>query len=43
MTSRINSFTSQNNPARKQYEDYPHVHTKYLDRIDTIPNHLLCF
>jgi putative transposase len=30
-----------NNPARKQYEDYPHVHTKYLDRIDTIPNHLL--
>jgi putative transposase len=30
-----------NNPARKQYEDYPHVHTKYLDRIDPIPNHLL--
>jgi putative transposase len=30
-----------NNPARKRYEDYPHVHTKYLDRIDTIPNHLL--
>jgi putative transposase len=29
-----------NNPARKQYEDYPHVHTKYFDRIDTIPNHL---
>jgi putative transposase len=30
-----------NNPARKQYEDHPHVHTKYLDRIDAIPNHLL--
>jgi putative transposase len=30
-----------NNPARKQYEDYPHVHTKFLDRIDPIPNHLL--
>jgi len=29
------------NPARKQYGDYPHVHTKYLDRIDSIPNHLL--
>ena len=30
-----------NNPARKQYEDYPHVHTKFTDRIDPIPNHLL--
>jgi putative transposase len=30
-----------NNPARKHYEDYPHVHTKYPYRIDTIPNHLL--
>ncbi len=29
----------ENNPVRKQYEDHPHVHTKYLDRIDTIPNH----
>lgn len=30
-----------NNPTRKQYEDYPHVHTRYTDRIDPIPNHLL--
>jgi putative transposase len=30
-----------NNPTRKQYEDYPHVHTKYLDRLDPFPNHLL--
>jgi putative transposase len=30
-----------NNPTRKHYEDYPHVHTKYLDRIDPIPSHLL--
>jgi putative transposase len=30
-----------NNPARKQYEDYLHVHTKYLDRLDPIPNHLI--
>jgi putative transposase len=30
-----------NNPARKQYEDYPHVHTKYLDRLDPTPNYLL--
>jgi hypothetical protein len=30
-----------NNPARKQYQDYPHVHTKYLDRTDPISNHLL--
>ncbi len=30
-----------NNPNRKHYEDYPHVHTNYLDRLDTIPNHLL--
>ena len=29
-----------NNPARKHYEDYPHVHTGYLDRIDPIPSHL---
>ena len=28
----------QNNPTRKQYEDYPHVHTKYLDDFDAIPN-----
>jgi putative transposase len=30
-----------NNPSRKRYEHYPHVHTKYLDRIDPIPPHLL--
>jgi putative transposase len=30
----------QNNPTRKQYENYPHVHTKYPDRIDPIPRHL---
>jgi putative transposase len=30
-----------NNSIRKQYEDYPHVHTKYADRIDPIPSHLL--
>jgi putative transposase len=30
-----------NNPARKQYESHPHVHTKYLDRIDPIPNYML--
>jgi putative transposase len=31
----------QNNPTRKQYENYPYVHTRYLDRLDPIPNHLL--
>jgi putative transposase len=30
-----------NNPTRKEYEDYPHVHTKYFDRLDPIPNYLL--
>jgi putative transposase len=30
----------QNNPTRKQYEAYPHVHTRYQDRIDPIPNDL---
>jgi putative transposase len=30
----------QNNPSRKQYEAYPHVHTSYLDRLDLIPPHL---
>jgi putative transposase len=30
-----------NNPTRRQYEAYPHVHTKYADRIDPIPIHLL--
>ena len=30
-----------NNPARKHYEDYPHIHTEYRDRIDPIPDHLL--
>jgi putative transposase len=29
------------NPVRKRYEDYPHVHTNYLDRIDPMPIHLL--
>ena len=29
------------NPARKRYEEYPHVHTEYSDRLDPIPNHLL--
>ena len=29
----------QNNPTRKHYEDYPHIHTRYLDRIDPIPGH----
>ena len=31
----------QNNPARKQYEDYPHVHTRYFNRLDPIPRRLL--
>ena len=31
----------QNNPARKRYEAYPHIHTVYQDRINPIPNHLL--
>jgi putative transposase len=30
-----------NNPERKQYEAYPHVHTQYRDRLDPIPNYLL--
>lgn len=30
-----------NNPIRKKYEGYPHVHTRYSDRIDPIPNYLL--
>lgn len=30
-----------NNPIRKQYEDYLHVHTRYSNRIDPIPNYLL--
>jgi putative transposase len=29
----------QNNPSRKQYEDYPHVHTKFLDRLDPTTDH----
>jgi putative transposase len=28
------------NPARKQLANYSCVHTKYLDRLDPIPNHL---
>jgi putative transposase len=30
-----------NNPISKHYENYPHVHTKYSDRIDPIPTYLL--
>ena len=30
----------ENNPARKLYEDYPHVHSRYLDRIDPMPDYL---
>jgi putative transposase len=30
----------QNNPTRKQYLNYPHVHTKFLDLIDPIPSSL---
>jgi len=42
----IDDFKNQliyigNNPARKQYEDYPYVHTRFLGSIDPIPNHLL--
>jgi putative transposase len=29
-----------NNPNRKNYHDYPHVHTPYENRLDTIPAHL---
>lgn len=29
-----------NNPERKQYGNYPHVHTRYLDRLDPIQNDL---
>jgi putative transposase len=29
-----------NNPERKQYEDYPHVHNRYLGRLDPIPQGL---
>jgi putative transposase len=41
-----NDFNNQllyigNNPTRKQCEDYLHVHTKYLDRLDPIPSYLL--
>ncbi len=31
----------ESNPARKQYEAYPHVHSRYPDRIDPIPNYLI--
>ncbi len=31
----------QNNPTRKKYDDYPHIHTRYLDRLDPIPRYLL--
>jgi putative transposase len=30
-----------NNPARKHDENCPHIHTRYLNRIDPIPSHLL--
>jgi putative transposase len=30
-----------NNPMRKRYENYRHVHTNYQDRVDPIPKHLL--
>ena len=30
-----------NNPSRKYYEDYPHVHTRHSDRIDPMPT--ACF
>jgi REP-associated tyrosine transposase len=29
-----------NNPTRKNYPDYPRVHTAYENRLDTIPAHL---
>ena len=42
----IEDFNNQlqyiaNNPSRKQYEDYPHVHTRFADRINPIPSDLL--
>jgi putative transposase len=30
-----------NNPSRKQYEDYPHVHTRFLHRVDPAPSQFL--
>ena len=27
-----------NNPVRKNYPDYPHVHTRYVDRIGATRN-----
>ena len=30
-----------NNPVRKSYPDYPHVHTQYENRLDAIPAHLI--
>jgi putative transposase len=29
-----------NNPTRKNYPDYPHVHTAHENRLDVIPTHL---
>ena len=29
-----------NNPTRKNYSDYPHIHTAYENRLDPIPAHL---
>jgi len=29
-----------NNPARKQYENYLHLHTRYLNRLDSMPDYL---
>jgi putative transposase len=30
-----------NNPGRKQYRDYPFVHTRYEGRMDAMPTHLM--
>jgi putative transposase len=30
-----------NNPIRRQYNAYPHVHTEYVDRLDPAPTHLI--
>jgi putative transposase len=29
------------NPTRKNYADYPHIHTRHLNDLDPIPKHLL--
>jgi putative transposase len=30
-----------NNPSRKRFDDYPHVHTKQAGHIDPAPSHLI--